>query len=52
MDDHLIRKVKDIEIGTRKTGGVINRRQTLNIANDVIRANNPDILKEFPGSVE
>ena len=52
MDDHLIRKVKDIAIGTRQVGGVINRRQILKIAKGVIRANNPDILKEFSGTVE
>ena len=52
MDDHLIRKVKDIAIGTRQAGGVFNRRQILNIAKGVIRANNPNILKEFGGTVE
>ena len=48
----MIRKVKDIAIGTRQAGAVINRRQILNIAQGVIRANNPDILKEFGGTVE
>ena len=52
LGDHLIRKVKDIAIGTRQAGGVINRRQILNIAKGIIRANNPDILKEFGGNVE
>ena len=52
LDDHLIRKVKDIAIGTRQAGGVINRRQILNIAKGVITANNPNILKEFGGTVE
>ena len=52
LDDHLIRKVKDIAIETRQAGGVIDRRLILNIAKGVIRANNPDILKEFGGIVE
>ena len=38
-----MRKVKDIATGTRQAGGVINRRQILNIAKSVIRENNPDI---------
>ena len=32
LDDHLIRKVKDITIGTRQAGDVIDRRQIVNIA--------------------
>ena len=52
MDDCLIGKVKDIATGTRQIGGVINRRQILNIDEGVIRENNPDILKEFGGTVE
>ena len=52
LDDNLIRKVKDIAIGTRQAGGVINRRQIVNIAKGVVRANNPDILTEFGGTVE
>ena len=52
MDDYLIGKVKDIATGTRQAGGVINRRQILNIDKGVIRENNPDILKEFGGTVK
>ena len=52
LDDHLIKKVKDIAIGSCQAGGVINRRQIVNIEKDVVRANNPDILKEFGGTVE
>ena len=52
LDDNLIRKVKDIAIGTRQAGGVINRRQIVNIAKGVVRANNPDILTEFGGTAE
>ena len=52
LDDNLIRKVKDIAIGTRQAGGVINRKQIVNIAKGVVRANLPDILTEFSGTVE
>ena len=52
LEDNLIKKVKDIAIGTHQAGGVINRRQIVNIAKGVVRANNPDILKEFGGTVE
>ena len=32
LDETLLKKVKDIAIGTRAAGGVINRKQILNIA--------------------
>ena len=32
LDDHLIKKVKDIAMGTRAAGGVITRKQIINIA--------------------
>ena len=52
LEDNLIKKVKDIAIVTRQAGGVINRRQIVNIAKSVVRANNPDILKEFSETAE
>ena len=52
LDNNLQKKVKDIAIGTRQAGGVVNRRQMINIAKGVIRANNPDLLKEFGGNLE
>ena len=39
LDKHLIRKVKDIATETQQVGGVVNRRQILNIAKVVIRSN-------------
>ena len=42
----MLKKVKDIALGTRMAGGVINRRQLISIATDVVRANNPNVLKE------
>ena len=51
LDETLPKKVKDIAIGTRAAGGVINRKQILNIAKVVVRANNPSALREFGGSL-
>ena len=43
---------KDIAIGTRTACRVINRKQILNIAKDNVRANNPNALKKFGGSLD
>ena len=32
-------------------GGVINRRQLISIATKVVRANNPNLLKEYGGDL-
>ena len=42
-------KVKDIALGTRMAGEVINRRKLLSIATGVVRANRPNLLKEYGG---
>ena len=52
MDETLLRKVKNIAIGTRPAGGVINRKQILNIVKGVVRTNNPNALKELGGSLD
>ena len=52
LDDNPIKKVKDIVIGTRQVGGVISRRQIVSIAKGIVRANNPNILKDFDDTVE
>ena len=52
MDETVPKKVKDIAIGTRATGGVINRKQILNIVKGVVKSNNPNALKEFGGSLD
>ena len=52
LDETLLKKVKEIAIGTRAAGGVINRNQILNIAKGVVRANNPNALKEFGGRLD
>ena len=52
LDDVLLVKVKDIALGTRMSGGAINKKQLINIGNGVIRANNPEMHKEFGGTNE
>ena len=47
-----LKKSKDIIVGTRIAGGVINRRAVICIANGVVKANQPNLLKEFGGTVE
>ena len=51
LGENLIKKVKDIAIGTRAAGGIINRKQILNIAKGVIRANDPNALEEYGGTL-
>ena len=51
-DETLLKKVKYIVTGTRAAGGVINRKQILNIGKGVVRVNNPNALKEFGGSLD
>ena len=47
----MLKKVRDIVLGTRMAGGVINRRQLMSIAAGVVRANNPNLLKEYGGDL-
>ena len=47
----MLKEVKDIALGTRMAGGVINRRQLISIATEVLRANNPNLLKEYGGDL-
>ena len=51
LGENLIKKVKDIAIGTRAAAGVINRKQILNIAKGVIIANDPNALEEYGGAL-
>ena len=47
----MLKKVKDIALGARMAGGVINRRQLISIATGVVRANNSNLLKEYGGDL-
>ena len=40
LDSGMLKKVKEIVLGTRMAGGVINRHQLISIATGVVRANN------------
>ena len=51
-DETLDKEVKDIAIATRAVGGVINRKQILNIAKGAVRENNPKALKKFGGILD
>ena len=52
LGESLIKKlIIDRAIGTRTAGGVINRKQILNIAKGVIRANDPNALEEYGGTL-
>ena len=52
LDETLLKQVKDIAVCITATGGVINRKQILNITKGVVRANNPNVFKEFGGSLD
>ena len=47
----MLKKFKDIALGTRMAGRVINRRQLISIATGVVRANNSNLLKEYGGNL-
>ena len=51
LDSGMLKRVKNIALGTRMAGGVINRRQLISIATGVVRANNPKLLKEYGGDL-
>ena len=52
LDETLLKKVEDIAIDTRAAGGVVNRKQFLNNTKGLVRANNPNALKEFGGRLD
>ena len=51
LDSDMLKKVKDIALGTRMAGAVINRCQLISIATGVVRANNLNLLKEYGGDL-
>ena len=51
LDSGMLKKVKDTALGTRMAVGVINRRQLISIVTGVVRANNPNLLKEYGGDL-
>ena len=51
LDSGMLKKVKDIALGTRMAGEAIKRRQLISIATGVVKANNPNLLKEYGGDL-
>ena len=51
-DDEMLKKTKDIIVGSRLAGTAISRKMVIAIATGVIKANDPNILREFGGSLE
>ena len=51
LSSDMLKKVKDVVLGTRMAWGVINWRQIICIATGVVRANNPTLLKEHGGDL-
>ena len=49
LDSGMLKKVKDIALGARISGGIINR--LINIATWLVRANNPNLLEEYGGDL-
>ena len=47
----MVKKVKDIALGTRMAGGVISRCQLISIATEKVTVNNPNLLKEYGGDL-
>ena len=47
----MLKKVKDIALGTRMAGGVINRRHLISMATGVVRMNGQNLLKEYGGDL-
>ena len=48
----MLKKIKDIIVGSRLAGKAISRKMVIAIATRVIKANDPNILREFGGSLE
>ena len=51
LNETLLKKVKDTGVRERAASGVKNTKQILNIAKGDVRANNPNALKKFGGSL-
>ena len=48
----MLKKIKDVIIGSRLAGTVISRKMVAAITTGVFKANGPKILREFEGSLE
>ena len=52
LSDILLKKTKNIIIGTRLAGTVISRRMVMAIGTGVVKANDPSLLKEYGGHLQ
>ena len=48
----MLKKVKDIIVGSRLSSTAISQKMVIAVATRVIKANDPNILREFGGSLE
>ena len=48
----MLQKIRDFIIGSRLAGTAISQKMVIAIGPDVIKLNEPNILKEFGGSLE
>ena len=49
--DELVQKMKEVIVGVRLSGAVISRRMVISIGNGVLKANDPNTLSEFGGTI-
>ena len=49
--DELVQKIKEFIVGVRLSGAVISRRMVISIGNGVLKANDPNTLSEFGGTI-
>ena len=49
--DELVQKIKEVIVGVRLSGAVISRRMVISIGNGVLKANDPNTLSEFGGTI-
>ena len=47
VDDEMLKKIKDIIVGSRLAGTAISRKMVIVIATGIIKANDLNILREF-----
>ena len=52
LSNELLKKTKDIVIGTRQASTVISRRMVIAIGTGVVKANEPNLLEEYGGHLE
>ena len=49
--DELVQKINEVIVGVRLSGAVISRRMVISIGNGVLKANDPNTLSEFGGTI-